>query len=377
VVNLQYADLSMRLPLLLVTLAVYAPLSQCCSYVEVPVKASSYKVIARTMELASGSNNWEVTTYPRNATSAFVREGFGFISVDALLKHDILHNVRVPTEGMNEWGLTMSAQTLRESLYQSATNKSGPHVTYYEVLPLVLRRANSVPEALGILEGLVVIDTPLLEGLEGGLHWAIADATGGSAVVAYLDGKLNVWNNTVGVMTNDPPFPWQIQYLNTFVSLQSSWPIQDKSVLVESAVNGQQIPRAVGHGWNLAGLPGDSSPPSRFVRLFYLRQFALAAEQVATASDAIIVATGLLNNVHLIRGTVARAPHEKSYEFTPFAVLKIPQDRKFLFRSYSNMQWNQIDLAKIDFEQGDSIVRWEIHVDDINIADVTKQFRPQ
>jgi len=38
---------------------------------------------------------------------------------------------------------------------------------------------------------------------------------------------------------------------------------------------------------------------------------------------------------------------------------------------------DQIDLAKIDFEQGDSIVRWEIHVDDINIADVTKQFRPQ
>ena len=249
------------------------------------MKASSYKVIARTMELASEGNNWEVTTYPRNATSAFVREGFGFISVDGLLKHDILHNVRVPTEGMNERGFTMSAQTLRESQYQSATNKSGPHITFYEVLPLVLRRASSVPEALAILEGLVVIDTPFLEGLEGGLHWAIADATGGSAVVAYLDGKLNVWNNTVGVMTNDPPFPWQLQYLNTFVSLQSSsWPTQDKSVLVESAVNGQQIPRAVGHGWNLAGLPGDSSPPSRFVRLFYLRQFALAAEQVRAAA---------------------------------------------------------------------------------------------
>ena len=121
------------------------------------------------------------------------------------------------------------------------------------------------------------------------------------------------------------------------------------------------------------------------------------------ASDAIILATGLVNNLHLIRGTVARTPHEKSYEFTPFAVLKTPQDRKFLFRSYPNMQWSkfffsylleshssrytwsvlsvlcapdQIDLNQIDFGQGDSIVHWEIHVDDINIADVTKQFRP-
>jgi len=351
-------------------------LTHCCSYVEVPVKSSNYKVIARTMELASGTNSWEVTTYPRNATSDFVPQGFGFISVDGVLDDGLLNRVRFVSEGMNEHGFTMSAHTLRESVYQTATNKSGQHVEYFQLLPVLLRRAVSVAQALDLLDELVVISSPIAQHLEGGLHWSMADATGRSVVLAYLNGKMNVWNNTVGVMTNDPPFPWQLEYLNTFVSLSTRFPEQERSVLMDSPVSDQQIPLARGHGWNLAGLPGDSSPPSRFVRLFYLRQFALAAKQVETFSDAIVLATGLVNNVHLIRGTVARESHETAYEFTPFAVLKVPQDGLFLFRSYTNMQWRQIDLKLIDFAHGESLVRWEIPPEEINVQDVTQQFQP-
>ena len=36
-----------------------------------------------------------------------------------------------------------------------------------------------------------------------------------------------------------------------------------------------RVPAPIGHGYNLLGLPGDGSPPSRFVRAFFLRGYGL------------------------------------------------------------------------------------------------------
>jgi len=56
------------------------------------------------------------------------------------------------------------------------------------------------------------------------MHWAMADATGDSVVIEYLDGVLHVNNNTVGVMTNDPDYQWHLYNLNNYVNLSPRWP---------------------------------------------------------------------------------------------------------------------------------------------------------
>lgn len=118
----------------------------------------------------------------------------------------------------------------------------------------------------------------------------------------------------------------------SYVNLQASWPNSDAAI--QTSAFGT-IPRTTGHGWNLAGLPGDSSPPSRFVRLFYLRQFALLKRELSV-EEGIVVGTGLINNVHIIKGTVAREHVTSGLEYTPFSVIKIPSNRTFLFRSYTS-----------------------------------------
>merc|ERR1712086_668967 len=124
------------------------------------------------------------------------------------------------------------------------------------------------------------------------------------------------------------------------------------------------VPRVVGHGFNLAGLPGDPSPPSRFVRLFYLRQYALASQPVASADEAIALAQGLINNVHLVKGTISSSSRLGGKESTPFAVIKIPSSKVFMFRTYFDMQWNRIDVGKIDFDtHSDLFVAHQITTD--------------
>ena len=114
-----------------------------------------------------------------------------------------------------------------------------------------------------------------------------------------------------------------------------SIPVAESAVskrIVRSTCIGQ-VPKPVGHGLNLGGLPGSSSPPDRFVRSFYLREFASAHAPILSDRDAISLATGILNNVHIVRGTVASGGvlhGDPGFEFTQWSVVKSPQARTFL-----------------------------------------------
>merc|ERR1711879_161047 len=122
---------------------------------------------------------------------------------------------------------------------------------------------------------------------------AVADASGDSVVIESTGGSLHIYNNSgIGILTNDPEYPWQIRNLNNYVGLSASWP--DNTDIAAPSDFGQ-VPEAVGHGQNLLGLPGDLSPPSRFVRTFFIRQYALKASPPKTIDEALVLADGVLN----------------------------------------------------------------------------------
>lgn len=326
------------------------------------------------MELGGRFNDWEVTAYPANATDTSLPRGFNFVSVDGLLKRDLLPDLRSPAEGINEHGFTISTQTLKQSKYQTPT-KNRPQMSFVDVTGRLLRAARTVREAISVLQETVVTGGGALQDIAGGFHWPMADATGDSVVVEYINGQLIVHNNTVGVCTNDPPFDWHLHNLNNYVGLKTGWPRQSTAVRVDTEVG--TVPEAVSHGMNLLGLPGDSSPPSRFARLFYLRQFALSsAARPTNVEESIVVATGLINNMHLIKGTVARENELSSFEYTPFSVIKIPASRELLFRSYSDMQWRRVRLDDLKLSSATRIVRLKVSQTEVGIRDVTESLQP-
>jgi len=273
--------------------------------------------------------------------------------------------LKVPFEGMNERGLTVSMLEFSESVYEKRDSEVEA-VESLRVVHKLLANCDSVESALQYLESVRVVGLPGIPGL----HWAITDPSGRSVVVEYLQGQRVVSENTPRVMTNDPNLQWHWRNLNTYSNLNPAFPHQNDFLQVETDHGVGSVPRAVGHGWNLFGLPGDTSPPSRFVRMFYLRGYALHTARPENASDAIVLGSGLLNNVFISFGTVPPDPmsHGDRPEYTPYAVLKSPQERKMLVRGYRNLQWRLIDLAKLDLSVAQS---WPLEDGSLGIQDIT------
>lgn len=179
-----------------------------------------------------------------------------------------------------------------------------------------------------------------------------------------------ILENHPRVMTNDPDIKWHWRNLNTHVNLSPNYPVENDPLQVKVDDDIGIVPRPVGHGWNLFGLPGDSSPPSRFIRLFYLRGYAMTTNPPKSFDDAAVLGTALLNNVFIPLGTVAADPKKKSDgpELTDYAVLKSAQDRVMLIRGYRNSQWRKIDLKRLDFSQART---WPLEDGSLGIQDIT------
>ena len=231
------------------------------------------------MELSNlyGTTSYSIEQVPGSSGS------FGYV---APMNHFNFQSTsfKVPFEGMNQEGLTISAHYLAQAVYEDAGEGEG--LNALQLVPSILANCSSVEDAIQLLQRVKVMAPSLGEANFGGLHWAIADATGRSIILEYLEGQRHILENHPRVMTNDPEIKWHWRNLNTYVNLNPDYPWQNDFLQVNVTDDIGPVPRPIGHGWNLFGLPGDSSPPSRFVRLFYLRGYALTARPIKSFKDA-------------------------------------------------------------------------------------------
>lgn len=335
--------------------------------------------------------------------------GYGYVSVDgaghlapelksAGLTAGSPTSFTVSTDGMNEKGLTVSTQVFHQSVYMqpSAPEASGTtNVCFMAFADWVLRTFDSVKSLREALHDLKIVGPSpgfvekalTLTGLAG-LHWSIDDASE-HIVLEVLDGVIKMHNNTVGVMTNQPDFTWHLRNLNNFVNLRSEWPSNLEIQVQTNSSEGSEFEPEVelvpdvtkaGHGFNLLGLPGDYSPPSRFVRLFYLRQYAMLRfnpPKKRKYKDSIALVTSLLNNVFINKGTVPDRKPGGVGEYTQYTVLKIPSARLFFYKDYVGTQWRKVRLDKLGFSPKEGalpITPVRLVEDRVSIKDVTALF---
>jgi choloylglycine hydrolase len=358
--------------------ALYLTLSVAlgCSSVRV-TSPDGNDVIGRTMELGD-SPEWIARVHHKQQRmggltlcphSASWENAFGFLSIDV----DLLNASDVTqTEGMNEKGLTISCQTHREAVYPSAPGTGSKAICFADFAGWVLGNFATVADlktALTTDFDIVGPDKLLPVSSSLFLHWAVDDAVGGHIVVEVIEGVLRIHNNTVGTMTNDPEYSWHLRNLNNFASLSPRWPTGGKGISVETEVG--TVPQAVGHGLNLFGLPADFSPPSRFVKLFFLRQYAMLNKPPTNLNETIALATGILNSVFINLGTVAHETDELSYEYTQWSVLKLPQRKEFLLKDYNNQQWRRLRLDAIDFNKGAAEFSMLVKEGTLGVLDIT------
>ena len=171
------------------------------------------------------------------------------------------------------------------------------------------------------------------------VHWRMGDARGNQVVLEIVHGRPNIYENTVGVITNAPEFPWHLTNLNNYVNLQpGNAPRQHF---------GRQSIFPMGGNSGFLGLPGDATPPSRFVRAAFYRT---TAPKLKDAVSTVMQCFHILNNFDIPIGTehpLGEAPDIPSA--THWTSVIDLTHRKVYFKTAYNNTIRCIDLQKIDF----------------------------
>ncbi|NQT54869.1 MAG: choloylglycine hydrolase family protein [Desulfobacteraceae bacterium] len=182
-------------------------------------------------------------------------------------------------------------------------------------------------------------------------HYFLVDASGDSIVIEPIDKTLKVHENPVGTMTNAPTFDWHLTNLRNYIKLSP-----DNAE--PTRLRGHKI-EPLGDGSGMLGLPGDITPPSRFVRAAY---YSNALAPMKTAQEALNKAMRLLQIFYIAKGMSRQLTPDGSVyiEFTEWQVYSDLKNKRLHFSTYDNLNIRMVEMAKLDFSPG------PIRVMDIN-----------
>lgn len=270
------------------------------------------------------------------------------------------------SDGMNEKGLVVGELFLPGyAAYETFDSaKADMTLAQFEYGTWLLSNFASVAEVRKAYREVRVCQGPVDTAGPLPLHYVVHDPSGDCVVIEFTAGKVTLYDNPLGVMTNSPTFDWMLTNLDNYINL---------SVMntPEKDLKGLTL-KTFGQGSGLYGLPGDYSPPSRFVRMVTLSQAALPAKG---ADQGLNQAITILDNVDIPIGAVRGFEgKEAAYDKTIWSVVADTANLRYYFRSMDNKNWRYVDLAKaFAAAKGISTVPVFIPVD---YPDVTSQAKP-
>ncbi|MFA5183809.1 MAG: linear amide C-N hydrolase, partial [Syntrophales bacterium] len=131
-----------------------------------------------------------------------------------------------------------------------------------------------------------------------------------------------------------------------------------------------------GVGSGLRGLPGDWTPPSRFVKLAFGIDSAL---KPLNATEAVNLAEHLLNTVDIPKGAIKEPtaiPGKHLYGYAQWVVIKDLTNKVLYYKTYENTAWRSVDLKKFDLIFGKEVKRLAIDAAGLPAIDVSGNFNP-
>lgn len=316
----------------------------------------STALVTRSMEFALDLKS-NIRTSPRgrifNTTAPDDKPGlswkakYGYVFLDGL-------NVDMAVDGLNEKGLSFGALYLPIlAQYQTVpTGQNQQALPYFQIGDWILSNFETVDQVQQALQKIYVFPAKLsgMGGMIFPLHFSVYDASGKGIVIEYIAGKMTVHNNQIGVLTNSPAYNWHLTNLNNYVHLlpQNPNPVVDNGVTFA----------ATGQGFGMVGIPGDISPPSRFIKIATMQRVIV---QPNDAVSLVNMAQHLINNVDIPLG-LAREPNKGNYtnESTQWVVFKDLTHKVFYYRTYDNLTLRSVDLTKLNFADNSARLKMPI-----------------
>jgi choloylglycine hydrolase len=262
-------------------------------------------------------------------------------------------------DGQNEKGLAVGMLYLPGYARYQAPDaaKAGRTLASWEVANFLLTTCATADDAVAALRDTAHVAEQVFPPFKIVLpvHYWIGDASGKVVIAEYVDGALRIHDNPIGVLTNSPPFDWHRVNLGNFVNL-SPVNVPAKRLAGVDVVN-------YGQGSGFIGLPGDLTPPSRFVRAALFSQWA---SQAKDGPSTVNLGFHVLNTFDIFDGAIQSdtanqtantkaflkgggAPQVVSTDTTEWVVAHDRTNRRTYVRTYGGLEVQAVDLAKIDF----------------------------
>lgn len=241
-------------------------------------------------------------------------------------------------EAVNEKGLCLAALNFPGNAVYAETPESGKtNLAPFELFGFLLGTCATVKEAEEQLKTVCITHTAFKDGYPvAPLHWHIADKDRSLVLECTKDG-MHLYENPVGVLTNNPPFPFQLTNLQNYMHLTSNPPENRFAPALKLAPYGQ--------GMGALGLPGDASPASRFVRAAFCKwNSELPSGEEASVTQFFHI----LDNVAMVAGSV-RTPENK-FDRTTYSSCINASRGIYYYKTYNNNQISAVSMHKTDLD---------------------------
>ena len=277
------------------------------------------------------SYNETVTVTPRNYP-------FQFRKVKALESHYamigmafVVDNYPLYYDATNEKGLSMAGLNFPENADYKQEAEGKDNVTPFEFIPWILGQCSTIKEVKELLGRINLININFSEKLPlSPLHWMISDRNESITVESVKEG-VKIYDNPVGILTNNPTFDIQIFNLNNYVNVTREVP--------ENRFSSAIALDAYSRGMGGIGIPGDLSSSSRFVKAAFTKLNSVSG---TSESESISQFFHILGSVNQERGCVRLA--EDTYEITIYSSCCNVDKGVYYYKTYENSQITGVDM---------------------------------
>ncbi len=301
-------------------------------------------IVARTIEWGGSDLNSMYIVVPRGySQQSFTPEGqngmiftseYGYVGL-------AVENSAFIAEGLNESGLSAGLFYFPKygKYIDYSADKKHSSIADLQLVSLILGSCKNLKEVRDVIKHINIIS---IDPRASTVHWRFADMSGQELVLEIIDGSPVFYENKIGVLTNSPDFSWHLTNLNNYVNLYpgSSSPNKLDGLTLSS----------LGAGSGFLGIPGDVTPPSRFVRAAFYKSTAPIQKN---SQNTVMQAFQILNNFDIpigIEFPLGKIPADIPSATQWTSVVDI-NNGKVYFRTMYNSAIRCIDLKSIDFEK--------------------------
>jgi len=249
-------------------------------------------------------------------------------------------------EATNEKGVSVAGLMFAGNAHYPEPAEGKDNIPPFEFIPWILTQCKDMQGVRKLLKRVNLANISFSKDLPlTPLHWMISYKEESLVVESMQDG-LHVYENPVGVLTNNPPFPIQLWNLNNYMGMTRETP--------ENRFSGRLPLGTYSKGMGALGLPGDLSSASRFVRAAFVLHNSLCGE---SEEESVGQFFHILTAVEQQKGCVR--VKEEEYEVTAYSCCCNADEGIYYYTTYGNRQISAIDMQKDDLE-GDSVKSYSL-----------------